>query len=270
MIRVIFNQKGGVGKSSIATNLAAISAEYGFRTLVVDLDEQCNTSQYLLGAAFESVRTTIADYLAQCLGFRLMSRPAAEYVQSSAYPNLHLVAASRDLGELQHKLEAKHKIFKLKEFFDELAPHYEAIYVDTPPAFGFYTLSALIAANSCLVPFDCDDFSRRALYTLMENVAETRADHNRRLKVEGIIVNQFRANANFPQQIVDELRAEGLPMLETMLSSSVKMRESHAAGVPLVHFAPGHKLTQEFMTLFEELERDRLEFEGEVKATRSA
>jgi chromosome partitioning protein len=262
MIRVVFNQKGGVGKSSIACNLAAISAEYGLRTLVVDLDVQANTSQYLLGDAVGEVQAGIADYLAQSLSFRLVGRPVTDYVTATDYPNLDIVAASDDLAELQHKLEAKHKIFKLREFLEELAEQYDAVYVDTPPAFGFYTLSALIAADSCLIPFDCDDFSRRALYTLMENVAETRADHNRRLQVEGIVVNQFRANANFPQQIVDELREEGLPVLDTLLSNSVKMRESHHAAVPLIHFAPGHKLTQEFMTLFEEINADILDFDA--------
>ena len=72
-------------------------------------------------------------------------------------------------------------------------------------------------------------------------------------------MNQFRSNANFPRQIVDELRDEELPILDTMLSSSVKMRESHHAAVPLINFAPSHKLTQEFVTLFEEINAEFLE-----------
>jgi len=259
MIRVIFNQKGGVGKSSIAVNLAALSAEYGFRTLLIDLDAQGNSSQYLLGEDYYSNERSITDFFVQHLAFTLIPDPAVDFVSRTPYPDLDLVMADVDLAEIQQKLESKHKIFKLRDFISDLADDYDAVYIDTPPAFNFYTLSALIAADRCIIPFDCDDFSRRALYTLMENVAETRGDHNPGLRVEGIVVNQFRSNANFPNQIVNELREESLPVLNTMLSSSVKMRESHHAAVPLIHYAPSHKLTQEFMTLFEEINTEFLE-----------
>jgi len=263
VIRVIFNQKGGVGKSSITSNLAAISAEYGFRTLAVDLDQQCNTSQYLLGEEFADVPRTIADFFASTVSFARTGAEAGSYVVQTAWENLDMICASPELGELQHKLESKHKILKLRDLLNDLALSYEAIYIDTPPAFNFYTLSALIAAQSCLIPFDCDEFSRQALYSLIDNVEETRADHNPGLKIEGIIVNQFQAAANFPMRIVDELCDEGLPVFESLLSHSIKMRESHHASVPLVYFAPSHKLTQEYLALFEEFNADQLIFEDE-------
>lgn len=86
------------------------------------------------------------------------------------------------------------------------------MYIDTPPALNYYTLSALITAQGCLISFDCDDFSRQALYTLMENVEETRADLNSDLRVEGIIVNQFMSQANLSVRLVEELRQEQLPL----------------------------------------------------------
>ena len=92
---------------------------------------------------------------------------------------------------------------------------------------NFYTLSALIAADKVLIPFDCDAFSRKALYTLLENIQEAREDHNDELQVEGIIVNQFQPRARLPQELVASLQEEGLPILENKLSSSVVMRESH-------------------------------------------
>ena len=259
MIRVIFNQKGGVGKSSIAVNLAALSAEYGFRTLLIDLDSQGNSSQYLLGEGYSSVERTITGYFVQSLTFSIMADPAVDFVSRTSYPNLDLVAADAELAEIQQKLETKHKIYKFRDFIESLSDDYDMVYIDTPPAFNFYTLSALIAADRCIIPFDCDDFSRRALYTLMENVAETRSDHNPGLQVEGIVVNQFHSNANFPKKIVNELHEEALPVLNTVLSSSVKMRESHHAAVPLISFAPSHKLTQQFIALFEEINADFLE-----------
>ena len=116
MIRVVFNQKGGVGKSSIAVNLAALSAEYGFRTLFIDLDSQGNSSQYLLGEDFGLARRSIADYFAQNLSFKRMDEPAVEFVSRTPYPNLDLVVADAELAEIQHRLETKHKIFKLRDF----------------------------------------------------------------------------------------------------------------------------------------------------------
>lgn len=253
MRRVIFNQKGGVGKSSITANLAAISAARGRDTLVVDLDPQGNSSQYLLGDAWETVQSDVASFFADSLAIRILPRDPLRYLTPTEYEGLHVLASSPELGELQGKLESRHKIYKLRELLLKLSEQFDAIYVDTPPAYNFFTLSALIAADACLIPFDCDDFSRRALYTLLENVAETRADHNDELEVEGIVINQFMSRANLPQRLVDELREEGLPVLNTKLSSSIKMRESHEQCIPLIHLAPRHKLTEEFIALYDEL-----------------
>lgn len=253
MRRVVFNQKGGVGKSSIAANLAAISASRGIPTLLVDLDPQGNASQYLLGADYESSDRGIGEFFEDCLSFRLLEREPGDYIEETGFDDLDLIAASPDLNELEGKLQAKHKIYKFRELMDDLSGDYQAVYIDTPPAFNFFTLSALIAAEGCLIPFDCDDFSRRALYQLLENVEETRSDHNRELHVEGIVINQFMPRANLPRRLVEELCQEGLPVLETRLSSSVKMRESHDQATPLIYLAPRHKLTAQFVDLFEEL-----------------
>ena len=254
MRRVIFNQKGGVGKSSIAANLAAISAYKGRQTLVVDLDTQCNASQYLLGKGLNSMDRTVADFFKQFLGFHLGGAVnPAEFVVATRYDNLFIMPASPELADLQGKLETKHKIYKLRETLIMLDEVFTDIYIDTPPAFNFFTLSALIAAQTCLIPFDCDDFSRRALYSLLENVEEVRSDHNSTLKVEGIVVNQFMAQASLPTRLVAELQAEGLPVLNTKLPASIKMRESHEHSSPLIHLAPKHKLTEQYLALYDEL-----------------
>lgn len=95
------------------------------------------------------------------------------------------------------------------------------------------------------------------MYGLLESVDEIRDDHNEKLRIEGIVVNQFVARAAQPQRIVQELIAEKLPVLDTMLSSSVKIAESHEAAKPMIWFAPSHKVTQEFVALYDELERRR-------------
>jgi chromosome partitioning protein len=256
MKRVVFNQKGGVGKSTIAVNLAAIAASRGRRTLLIDLDAQGNSSRYLLGDAAATIKPNVADFFEQSLSFRLSSMAIEEFVHPTPFEHLMVMPASGALADLHSKLESRSKILKLRKALEDLEG-YDEMVIDTPPALNFYTRSALIAADACLIPFDCDDFSRQALYGLLESVEEIREDHNEKLRIEGIVVNQFQARASQPQRIVQELIDEKLPVLPTMLSSSVKVRESHDASRPLIVMAPSHKLSEEFVALYDELERRR-------------
>jgi len=253
MRRVVFNQKGGVGKSTITSNLAAIAAFQGQRTLVVDLDPQGNSTRYLLGDAADEPQPGAAEFLETTLKFSVRAPKTSDFIVTTPWENLHLMGSSPLLDELHGELESRYKIYKLRDALVELGEDYEQIWIDTPPALNFYTRSALIAAETCLIPFDCDDFSRRALYSLLESVTEIQADHNKELMVEGIVVNQFQPRAVLPQRTVDELIAEGLPVLQPYLSSSVKMKESHELSRPMIHLDPRHKLTQQFVELYEAL-----------------
>jgi chromosome partitioning protein len=277
--RVVFNQKGGVGKSSITVNLAAISAYQGFKTLLIDLDPQANSSQYLLGddatysADKPALEPNIENYFEEMLGttsskgllsnaigsiLKSRSKGLQSYVHASPFKNLDVIPASPTLGALAYALESKHKIYKLRDALQQLDGEYERIYIDTPPAFNFFTLSALIAADRVLIPFDCDVFSKRALQTLIENVIETQDDHNDRLEIEGIVVNQFQAQAKLPREVVQQLKDEGLPVLASMLPPSILMKESHFKNQPLIHLATDHKLTQAYQSLFNEIEQNKI------------
>ena len=253
MRRVVFNQKGGVGKSSIACNLAAVSAAEGYRTLLIDLDAQANSTHYLTGLTGDDIPVGIADFFKQTLSATSFKKGKVD-IYETPFDNLHVVTATAELADLQPKLEQKHKINKLRKLLEDLAEDYDRIYLDTPPALSFYTVSALIAADRVLIPFDCDSFSRNALYGLLQEIEELKEDHNEDLEVEGIVVNQFQPRATLPQQLLDELIAEGLPVLPVNLMSSVKMRESHQACTPLIHLDRSHKLTQQFIELHNLLE----------------
>jgi chromosome partitioning protein len=250
---VVFNQKGGVGKSTITCNLAAISASQGLRTLVIDLDPQGNSSSYVLGDQAKADQPNVAGFFDHSLSYSFRPVPPTDFIVPTPHDNLSVMPSSPALNELQTKLESRQKIYKLREALQALSEDFERIYIDTPPALNFFTRSALIGAKGCLIPFDCDDFSRQALYTLMDNVQEIRADHNPHLVVEGIVVNQFQARAKLPQRMVQELIAEGLPVLQPYLSSSIKIRESHEQSLPMIYMDPSHKLTQALVALHTEL-----------------
>lgn len=250
MIRVVFNQKGGVGKSTIACNLAAVAASRGKKVLVVDLDSQCNASQYLAGKD-NLPEKGIADFFKDHLYLTFLPQMSFESViHETSFEGLFIAAASPELEEMGPKLESRYKMFKLRDALQKL-DDFDEIYVDTPPALNFYSRSALIAADSCLVPFDCDAFSQSALETLSRSIEEIRSDHNPSLELEGVVVNHYQARASMPQKAVQLLQEGGYPVLPAYISSSVKIRESHFASEPMVFFDPKHKLSQEFGALYD-------------------
>lgn len=247
----VFNQKGGVGKTSIAANLAASFAKLGQKVLLVDLDAQGNSSSYVLNTNRVAGAKTIADFFNSTLSFSLFKDSLRMAVTPSPFKNLSVIPADLALQELQPKLEARYKIFKLAEAITELVNEdgYDQVVFDNPPALNFYSMSSFLASDRVLVPFDCDAFSSEAVDRVMQVVREAAFDHKPELHIGGVIINQFQATAKIPQQAIEKLQQKGYPILKPYLSTSIVMRESHAAHMPLPWFKPSHKLTLEFQEL---------------------
>lgn len=266
--RVVFNKKGGVGKTTITCNLAAISAASGKKTLVIDLDPQANASQYLMNGSYDEIKgegRTILDFFKASLdggsvfGFNpflshlATSGPKPEsFIHETQFENLYIIPSHPNLPDIEAQLVNKHKIYKLKEMVEKFTD-FEALFIDTPPAMNFFSQSALIAASRCLIPFDCDAFSKDAIFDVGKHIGDIQNDHNHNLVVEGIIVNQYLSQANYPKIIVKSMQEDGLPVLSTKISSSVKIRESHHESMPMIFLSPSHKVTQEYQALYDEL-----------------
>lgn len=253
MIRVLFNKKGGVGKSSLTVNLAAIAASRGLKTLILDLDTQCNASRYLSRENGEKEQS-IFELFDQTITFHIRKKPPLEYCQETDFDNLYMIPGSPNLADIESELDSRHKIYKLREALQKLDAEFDRIYIDTPPALNFFSLSALIGAHTVLIPIDCDDFAIQGLLSLQQQIAEITEDHNDDLRVEGIIANQYMANAKLPSKIIDDLIAQDYPVIPQYISQSVKMRESHQEQKPLIHLAPKHKLTQSIVAVFDAIE----------------
>lgn len=256
MKRVVFNRKGGVGKSTIACNLAAIAASKGKNVLVVDLDPQANTTSYLGHSGKDNV-VGIAEFMESTISRNYRDFTSEDYIRKTPFDNLSLISASYNLVDLEAKLESKHKIYKLRDFLNNLHEDFDEVYIDTPPALNFFTLSALISADRCILPYDCDVFARDAMLDLMEELEEIVEDHNPELMIEGVVVNQFQSRAKLPQQAVEELAKAKFKLLKPFISASVKVKESHAQNTPLIFLDPKHKVTQEYLELYKTLSRKK-------------
>ena len=254
MRRVVFNLKGGVGKTSITCNLAAEFAQRGRKVLIIDLDSQANSSHYLLPGRSPDSKS-IYDFFESTLSFKLFKDSLAQAVHPTAHEGLFVVPACAELGDIQSKLENRYKIMKLSQALDIVISNqgFDDVFIDTPPALNFYSMSALLSADSVLIPFDCDEFSVQGIEQVVSRIYEVKDDYRPDLHVEGVIVNNFQAQAKLPQATIDSLRDKGFTVLKPFLSSSVIMKESHARHKPLIHLRKSHKLTAQFGELAKRL-----------------
>lgn len=249
---VVFNQKGGVGKSTICTNLAAVGAMQGKKTLLIDLDAQGNSTFYA-NCELDEKALTVADMFKQVSGWFSDQKKSTDYIHASCIESLHVMPSSVSLSSIERDLETRYKMFKLRDTLKTLEEEYDDIWIDTPPNFNFYTKAALIAADAFIVPVDCDDFSVQAVTRLLDNVMEIKSDHNPNLAFVGVVVNQFTSQANYPKALIASLKEKGLPLFENYINSAIKVKESHAEQRPIVLGYPKHKVSVQLKALHQEI-----------------
>jgi chromosome partitioning protein len=229
-ILAIVNQKGGVGKTTTAVNLATAMAACGKRVLVIDLDPQGNAS-----TGFGVARNKReADSYAVLIGEATIADAAIE----SGIPGLELVPASHNLSGAEIELvEMEHREFRLREAVvrHAAASPYDYILIDCPPSLGLLTLNALVASDAVLVPLQCEFYALEGLSQLVRTVERVRKHLNPTLEIQGVVLTMFDRRNNLSEQVAADVREHfGTAVYRTMIPRNVRVSEAPSYGKPVL------------------------------------
>ncbi len=235
MRQVVFNRKGGVGKSSIVCNLAAVSAARGHRTLIVDLDPQANATTGL-GLNTRQLEHSLYDVL-------LHGVPLEDVIEPTAVRNLHVAPASLDLAGAEIELvPAFSRERKLRDAVDSVIDDYDLVLIDCPPSLGLLTINGLTAASEVLVPIQTEYYALEGLGQLIRNVDLVKRNLNPELELSTIVLVMFDARTKLSSQVADEVRDHfGDKVCEQVIPRTVRLSEAPSFGQPITVFDPASR-----------------------------
>ncbi len=247
MIVSIANQKGGVGKTTTAINLAAALALRGRQTLLIDLDPQANSTMSFLD--MRQVTRSVYDVIAE------PDAKLEDIIVQTPIANLYVAPARIALAKLEGRLVGEiDSHFRIKDRLDAVRNRFEAIVIDCPPALGLLTVNALVASSHLLIPIQSSYFALEGTDDLLETIEKVRARANPGLQILGVVITMHDRRTSLARDIRDQItQVFGAKVFRTTISKSVRLEESPAYKESIFTFAPDSTGASEYYSLCEEV-----------------